>query len=523
MKKLLLSAAILTLGFGANTALAQRYLQADFISQIKVTNDTTYARNFSVLTGTPTLIPLRMDVYEPVGDPNTLLRPLVIYLHTGSFLPQYINGQVTGSRKDSTVSEMCRQFAKRGYVAVAASYRTGWAPTAVGAAGQDIRTGTLLNAVYRAILDAKSCVRYFKQNATVNNNGFKIDTNKIILVGQGSGGYVSLAYATLDKVSEINLSKFISSTTNVPFGLVAGNSYINQAALGGFNGEGGIPQLNSLPTTNQGYSSKVQMAINFGGAIGDSSWLEAGDVPMACAHVKTDPFAPYNFGQVIVPTTGDFVVNVSGSKGVVSRANRLGNNNVINALTFVDPFTVRADQINEGIKNLFPIVLNPTVQAGPWEWWDEATVLALVASPQTGGNSGATLNGNSKATNPNMSAAKGKSYVDTLQGYFNPRIVAALSLTSGLGQLKNDLFSISKSYPNPTSGLLNLEINLTKSSDVMVKVLNTLGQIVLQKSITRYNSGISLIEIDLSSIANGVYLYTVEAENKVVSDKLIKQ
>ncbi len=523
MKKILLSAALVAFGIGINTANAQRYLQANFISQIKVTSDTTYASNFSVLTGTPTLVPLRMDVYEPVGDPANLLRPLVVYLHTGSFLPQYINGQVTGGRKDSTVAEMCRQFAKRGYVAVAASYRTGWNPAATGAAGQDIRTGTLLSAVYRSIQDAKACVRYFKKNAATANNGFKVDTNKVILVGQGSGGYVSLAYATLDKFGEIDLPKFQAAVSNAQYGFVAGQSFINQGTLGGFEGEGGIPQLNSTTTTNLGYSSDIQFCINFGGAMGDSSWLEAGDAPMAVAHVTSDPFAPYVFGQVIVPTTGDFVVNVSGSKGVIDRANRLGNNNVLNSQTFNDPYSVRANQVNGGSKNIFPIVLVPSFQAGPWEWWDEATVLAIPASAGTGGNSGVTLNNNSKATNPNMSSAKGKAYVDTLQGFFNPRIVAALNLTSSIGNLSNDLFSVFKAFPNPTSDKMNIEINLNRSSIVNVKVLNTLGQVVVQNSVSKFNSGKTIIEVDLSGLAKGVYLYTVEAENKVATDKVLKQ
>jgi dienelactone hydrolase len=66
-----------------------------------------------------------MDVYEPSGD-TASVRPLVLVLHTGSFLPAVMNGQPTGGRKDSAVVEMCTRFAKKGYVAAAVSYRLGW-------------------------------------------------------------------------------------------------------------------------------------------------------------------------------------------------------------------------------------------------------------------------------------------------------------------------------------------------------------------------------------------------------------
>ena len=39
---------------------------------------------------------------------------------------------------------------------------------------------------------------------------------------------------------------------------------------------------------HKGYSSDHDMILNMGGAIGDLSWLEAGDKPMVAAHCHTD-------------------------------------------------------------------------------------------------------------------------------------------------------------------------------------------------------------------------------------------
>jgi len=252
--------------------------------------------------GGPAPQDLLMDVYTPAGAPDPLSqRPLVIVLHTGSFLPVIINGSPTGTKTDSTIVAMCTKFAKRGYVAAAMTYRLGWNPQATGATGQDIRTGTLLQAVYRGLQDAKACVRYFKANADTGGNDFGIDPNNIILGGVGSGGYIALAYGTVDQPSEISLPKFLANTNNTTYGFVAGQSYVNQQLLGDFEGYGGIPQLNN-PNNSPGYNSDVQFIFNMGGALGDTSWMEAGDPPMVAFHVVSDPYAPYDIGDVIVPT-----------------------------------------------------------------------------------------------------------------------------------------------------------------------------------------------------------------------------
>jgi acetyl esterase/lipase len=142
MKKnlLLLSCVFL---FATNQIVAQQRYLDEVFTNVTMTSGITYGQNYSILTGTPTLIDLKLDVYEPTGD-TVSMRPLIIYLHTGSFLPILFNKTPTGSRQDSATMEMCKQFARRGYVAVSIDYRLGWNPQALGMAGQDIRTGTLL-------------------------------------------------------------------------------------------------------------------------------------------------------------------------------------------------------------------------------------------------------------------------------------------------------------------------------------------------------------------------------------------
>ncbi|MBK9491252.1 MAG: hypothetical protein IPO07_22535 [Haliscomenobacter sp.] len=115
-----------------------------------------------------------MDVYTPAGDSDTK-RAVVMYFHTGIFLPPLLNGGITGARSDSSVVEFARRLTRLGYVVVVPTYRLGWNPVAPN---QNVRTGTLLNAAYRGIQDARSCIRFLRKSIAENSNPYGIDADK---------------------------------------------------------------------------------------------------------------------------------------------------------------------------------------------------------------------------------------------------------------------------------------------------------------------------------------------------------
>ena len=89
-----------------------------------------YGNNITVLTanGTPTPEDLKFDLYEPEGIYKN--RPtLVLIAHTRKFSSPLYNGQITGSRSDSTVTAAAKYLAARGFVVAAYTYRLGWLPT----------------------------------------------------------------------------------------------------------------------------------------------------------------------------------------------------------------------------------------------------------------------------------------------------------------------------------------------------------------------------------------------------------
>lgn len=476
--KLLLT---LSLSFMLTSVFAQRYITEVF-SNVTVTDTVTFGTNISILTGSPQQQTLKMDVYEPTGD-TASERPVVIFLHTGSFLPQGLNQQCVGSVKDSGTVAMCTSLAKRGYVVATLDYRLGWNPLAPT---EEEKRGLLINAVYRALQDTKTAVRWFRKDENEGSNQFKINPDKFILMGQGSGGYIALAYVTLDDPSEMFIDKFIYSNQT---------PMVDTSLSGNYDGTLNRP----LCIANHvGYSNDVCMAVNMGGALGDSTWLEAGDVPIVAFHVPSDPFAPYATGTVFVPGTSLAVVEVSGSYDVARKSNELGNNDIFVNTNFNDPYTPVANTKNDGYEGLYPFNLSG-VQAGPWEWWD----------------TGCQYHQEGLATNPDMSKTKALTHIDTIMGYACPRMAVACELVN-VGIEEAMLNHSIEVYPNPTEGVLNISSNMNNNTVEYVQFFDTMGRMVYNETINN-----SLFTVNTSDFAPGLYLVNIATKQGTVVKRVV--
>lgn len=468
-----------------------------------------------------------MDIYYP--DPavdDVEMRPVFIYVHTGNFLPPPLNGSPTGLKTDSTAINLCMQWAKRGYVAVSCEYRLGWNPIAETV---QERRGTLLNAVYRAIHDVKMCVRYLRADA-MEGNMYEIDESKIVVYGQGSGGYVSNAYMTLDNAAEeLFLEKFLPN----PFD--PETSYIDTLLVGTVDGWGFSNSLNLY--RDNGISADVSMTVNAGGALADESWLEEGDVPMVAFNCIRDDFAPFNEGTVIVPTTQEEVVDVHGPNFFIQKANDMGINDVFAGIPDGDPFTDRARSmygetydvsngntitVNDTPEGLFPL-LRPLYgflqnESAPWEWWDpESPIASTVIVPELG----ITAHMAALASNPDMSPEKGLAYLDTIQGYLLPRVMCVLDLPENWCADPSDVPPTTHAlpmhiYPNPTNGL----VTITAASEIdQMTIYNVVGEII--ENVTGPQS--SQLVVDLSTYPSGLYIVTAKTGDVVITERLIKE
>jgi len=492
----------------AGLSAQQRYVDEVFTNaQLAVETDVIFGQNYIFFpppSGPPPLGDLKMDVYYPNNslDPLTS-RPLVIYAHTGSFLPKYINQQVTGNNKDSTVVEICHRLARRGFVVAAPNYRLGWNPLAPTL---EERTKQLLNAVYRALHDVQTVVRFFKRDAATSNN-YKIDPNKIVLFGQGSGGYLAINYTSLNKQSETNLPKFVFN----------GVSVIDTTLVGNVHGIGGLFNNYNYP----GYSNDIAMTVNIGGACGDISWVEPGEAPAVSFHCWKDMFAPYDSGTVIVPTTQQPVVFVHGSRTFIKRKNALNSNSAMMAFNFTDAISSRAYSLNpkntcEGLFEFRTPPLPGGLEEGsPWEYWDQAASIAE-ADVVTSGN-GAAINANSLATNPDMSRTKAHKYIDTIMGFAIPRIIITLNLIPNYSIKDDVVHNTLTCFPNPADEevSLNLEEN---DRAIRLEILDAQGRLI------RSESGVfeKTIRVVRSGLPSGIYtLRIIDNHSKTREGKII--
>lgn len=497
----------------------ERYLEEIFDS-VDVTEDVVYATNISVLPALQGLPPgpmtQFMDVYQPTGDTETA-RPLVLVLHTGNFLPMYLNGSPLGSRKDSSIVELCKRFARMGYVTASVDYRLGWNPLA---GTQVERTYQLINAAYRGVQDARTAVRYFRMNAAEMGNEYAIDPDKVAMFGDGTGGYVTLASSSISDYNDIFVDDVGSPIESLWYDPGDGSSIpmvieaINgdpDAKMDGFTPDGLQLCIGHYPD----YSSGVNFQMNMGGAMGSPEWLDAGDPAMVSFHCPHDPFAPYTTGIVVVPTTQEPVIEATGSYDVHAAINAFAdpnNNESFQSQELSDDLSLQALAINDGYDGLFPVMNNyvdgapsEPYDSAPWQWWDVVMTQAVDSA------NGSNITATQLSMNPTMGADEGMYWIDIIQGYTAPRMAHALGLVE-----VNSVFEAGSDipkfivYPNPATEMLQVEME-TEGQWLSLHTLD--GRYIQSQAL----QGALRTVLDVSGLEAGLYLLSVDGDARIVS------
>lgn len=199
---------------------------------------------------------LYLDFYEPAED-TLSLRPLLIFLHGGSFLD--------GSRSHLETVLPCTDLAKRGYAVAAVSYRSEDNYLAL------VFSELMFKATIRAAQDARAAIRFFYKQAKINGNPYRIDTNQIFIGGLSAGAITALHSIYLDDINEADfiMAKFIDD-------------------LDGLEGNSG----------NEGYSTKVKGVINIAGCMLDKSYVNNNkDIPLLSIQYNNDLLLPSFYGR----------------------------------------------------------------------------------------------------------------------------------------------------------------------------------------------------------------------------------
>lgn len=225
---------------------------------------------------------LFMTIYEPQGD-TLSARPVVVMAFGGSF--------VTGDRYQ--VADLCENLAQRGFVVAAIDYRVYDGPLFPFPDSLD-----MMEVVMGAISDFKASVRFLREDAATQNR-FRIDSNYIFGGGVSAGGITAVHTA------------YMQETDTIPSYLMA---IIN--AQGGLEGNS---------SSNFQYSSEIQGAISYSGALHRVNWIDSSDVPLYAVHEEGDNVVPYGFGSATI--SGFPIVTVFGGESMSQRLDALGISN----------------------------------------------------------------------------------------------------------------------------------------------------------------------------------------------------
>ncbi len=442
---------------------------------VSVTKNVVYGSNYEYGTNQP--VDLLMDIYEPVGD-TLSARPVIILIHAGSFLPSSIASAAfgrtpIGTREDSCIVELCKRYARMGYVAIAATHRVGWNPQATT---QEARAQSIIQAVWRAVQDGRALVRYLRKN----HAQWRIDTTRIVMGGASSGAYVGLHVAYLNRPEELDKPKFKLSN---------GTPFVDTTAQGlsryGPNGQDGGNAFEG-GSGNQGHTSNIQAIINLGGALGDSSFIQNEDIPVISLHGVSDPTTPYQTAVVYTAVGNYPIIEVSGSYTIHEKLLEKGNQ------TALLP-TFSTDQPFAG--------LYPFNGAGfqPYGWY---------------------VNSNT------TEKARALTYIDTIISFTAPRLFRALNLPTIT--YNGEVLSLSQVniganllvYPSPATEpivWIHAEGTPIESLSLLSLEGRDLAQCVLEKPAYSYRWSLP------AQLPAGVYLLLVKAGGYTYTQRWLYQ
>ncbi len=370
-----------------------RYKDSIF-SSVKISKEIKFGENTNFMRINKNLM---LDVYEPENDTLTK-RPLMIWIHGGSF--------ILGTKDDTDIVKFCNDFAKKGFVTSSISYRLGLFP---------FTTEEYYKAVIRAVQDLNAAIRFFR----ANKDNYRIDENIIIAGGTSAGAFTALhaAYMNSDEIP----------------------SYVDTTDVGGLEGNSGNP----------GYSSKFNLVLNCWGAIGDTNWIQPGDIPIMSEHGTGDNIVPCYEGNAMS------TVHCFGSVPIHNTVERLG------------------------IKNR--LRLWPELGHGLFD--SDFDVL--------------------KARYDTLVAEMSEFVYQTL---FSP----ASPVLSGNNNLPDD-FVLYQNYPNPFNSETVISWQAPKTGRVTIKIYDILGNEIFDLFDGNALIGKNNVTFNAKDLASGVYYYRIQS------------
>ena len=120
---------------------------------------------------------------------------------------------------------------------------------------------------------------------------------------------------------------------------------------------------------------------------------------------------------------------------------------------------------------------------------------------------------NSLLDNPTMSIARGNTYIDTIQGYLNPRIYVALNLGNST-DIQNVILSSTQVYPNPANDKISISSYAVKINELDIYDIS--GKLVESHYVNA-----NKININTSKLNSGIYFIEIKSDVSKIKKKVI--
>ena len=95
-------------------------------------------------------------------------------------------------------------------------------------------------------------------------------------------------------------------------------------------------------------------------------------------------------------------------------------------------------------------------------------------------------------------------------------VISSISISNEV----NHELELFQNIPNPAIDNTSISFYLPQDGNVRLTVSNTLGQDIMTLTNTHYTKGTHSIQLNAKSMSAGVYLYKLEANNKLISKQL---
>jgi acetyl esterase/lipase len=187
----------------ATAAEAARYLDPVF-GAFTVKQDLVYGE---ARTQSGELVQLKLDLYQPAGDPEQQ-RPVIVWAHGGGF--------VTGDKQWPSEVAVVEDFTRRGWVVASINYRLR-ASVSTGGYAAPARDGQH---------DMQAAVRWVRRYAT----RYRVNPDAIVAAGVSAGGIMALN--TNFNPGDAGLSGNPGYPSNVAAGIAVSAAVLEPAIIG---------------------------------------------------------------------------------------------------------------------------------------------------------------------------------------------------------------------------------------------------------------------------------------------------